>query len=116
MAKKGKVGHKLCPGCNRLIKGTRTKVCPKCGHEFNGKFQEVAPVEAAVAPAAEKPAKAGDAITLDQIKAVAQTVQAIGGMGRLNELMGLIKEVGGPRRFRELAEAMAITAPVEAGQ
>ena len=37
-----------------------------------------------------------------------QAVKAIGGFARLNELLGLIKEVGGLRKMKELLEAMAI--------
>jgi hypothetical protein len=60
----------------------------------------------------EKPTKTGDMVTLEQVKAVAQTVRAIGGFGRLNELLGLIRGVGGVRRFKDLAEAMSVTESV----
>jgi len=36
---------------------------------------------------------------------------SIGGFDRLNELLGLIKEVGGLRKMKELLEAMS--APVD---
>jgi len=45
-------------------------------------------------------------VTVEQVKAVAQTIKAIGGFDRLNELLGLIREVGGLRRFKELMDAM----------
>lgn len=74
-----------------------------------------AAVEAAPAPAAvEKPVKAGDTITISQVKAVAQTVKAVGGFARVNELLGLVKEVGGVKKFKDLLEAMSITASVTA--
>jgi len=66
--------------------------------------------EAAAAPVAvEKPATAGGTITLDQVKMVAQTVKSLGGLKCATEVLDVIKELGGPKRFRELAEAM--TAP-----
>lgn len=109
MAKKIKPGQKRCPSCGAAVTGPRTKVCPKCGHEFNGKPQK-APVAAAVAAPAEK-TKPADAVTLDQIRAVGQTVKAMGGFERLDELLGLIREVGGVRRFKDLLDAMAVTEP-----
>lgn len=60
----------------------------------------------AAAPAAVKP---GDTITIDQIKKVAQTVKTIGGFARLHEMLAVIKEVGGPKKFKDLLEAMAAT-------
>ena len=65
-----------------------------------------APVAAAAAP--EKRTEPAGTITLQHIKAVAQTVKAMGGFDRLNELVSLIKEVGGLRRFKELLEAIAV--------
>ena len=52
--------------------------------------------------------KNGDTVTLQQVKAVAQTVKAIGGFGHLNELLGLVREVGGLRKMKELIGAMSI--------
>ena len=106
MAKKAKRGQKRCPSCNALVNGTRTKVCPKCDYPFNGK-QEAAPSPAAATATAVK--KAGDTVTLEQIRAVAQTVKTIGGFNRLNELLGLVKEVGGVKKFKDLLEAMSVS-------
>jgi hypothetical protein len=89
-----------------LVNGTRTKVCPKCDYPFNGK-QDAAPSPAAATAAAVK--KAGDTVTLEQIRAVAQAVRTIGGFHRLNELLGLVKEVGGVKKFKDLLEAMSVT-------
>jgi hypothetical protein len=58
--------------------------------------------------AVEKPAKAGDTITLEHIKAVAQMTRTVGGVNRLNELLGLVKEVGGVKKFKDLLEAMFV--------
>jgi arginine repressor len=68
-----------------------------------------APTPTPATVAAEKPTKNGDTITLDQIRAVAQTVKAVGGSTRLNELLGLIKEIGGVKKFKDLVEAMTVT-------
>ena len=74
------------------------------------KSEEVA--AAASAPAAEaKPSKIGDMITLDQIKKVAQTVKTIGGFEPLHDMLSVIKEVGGLRKFKDLLEAMSLTEP-----
>jgi uncharacterized Zn finger protein (UPF0148 family) len=105
MAKKTRRGQKQCPKCQAWVKGTRAKTCPKCGHQFNGK-QKPAPAPEPAAVPAEK--KAGDTITISQVKAVVQTAQAVGGFARLNELLGLIREVGGMKKFKDLLEAMAV--------
>jgi ribosomal protein L40E len=99
MAKKSRLGQKQCPKCEAWIKGTRAKACPKCGYKFRPKQktapEPVAPVE-----------KAANTVTVEQVKAVAQTIKVIGGFDRLNELLGLIREVGGLRRFKDLLDAM----------
>jgi len=40
-------------------------------------------------------------------------VKDIGGFGRLNDLLGVIKEVGGVKKFRDLMEALAV---IETGE
>ena len=107
MAKKVKPGYKRCPKCKLLVKGPRTKTCPKCQHEFAVK-QPAAPAPGPAA-AAEAPAKTANAITLEQIKMVGQMVKTIGGFRRLHEMLGVIKEVGGLKKFKDLLDAMAVT-------
>lgn len=35
-------GQKICPGCNKTVKGVRTHTCPGCGHQFSfGEKKEV---------------------------------------------------------------------------
>ena len=63
---------------------------------------------AAAAPAAaEKPARNGEPITLELIKKVARAVNLLGGMCRTTEVLDVIKEAGGMKKFKELAEAMS---------
>ena len=54
----------------------------------------------------EKNGKTAATVTLEHVKAVALTVKALGGSARLNELLGLIKEVGGVKKFKDLLEAI----------
>ncbi len=112
MAKKMKPGYKRCPQCRASVKGARTKVCPKCGHQFVASASR-ASVPGPATTAVEKTSKPGDAVTLDQLRSVAQAVKEVGGFSRFQELLGTIREVGGLRRFRELLEAMSVT---EAGE
>jgi hypothetical protein len=63
---------------------------------------------AAVVAAAEAPAKTTNAITLEQIKAVSQMVKSIGGFCHLHEMLSVIKEVGGLKKFKDLLDAMAV--------
>ncbi len=66
----------------------------------------------AEAPAAvDKPAKNGDTITLEQVKKVAKTIKAMGGFQRMTEMLEVIKEAGGVKKFRDLAEAMTAAEP-----
>ena len=114
MAKTTRQGQKKCPGCGKWIKGTRTRVCPKCSYEFNGKPKKAVapkptkavvekPTEEAVA---EKP-KTADAITITQVRAVAELVTVVGGFDRCHELLGAIRDVGGMKRMKDLLEALA---------
>ena len=57
----------------------------------------------------EKTAKAAATVTLEHVKAVALTVKTLGGSVRLYELLGLIKEVGGVKKFKDLLEAISGT-------
>jgi arginine repressor len=69
---------------------------------------EARKVEPAPEPAAEAPAKSTNAITLEQIKMVGQMVNTIGGFRRLHEMLAVIKEVGGLKKFKDLLDAMAV--------
>ena len=57
----------------------------------------------------EKTAKASATVALEHVKAVALTTKALGGPVRLHELLGLIKEVGGVKKFKDLLEAISGT-------
>lgn len=108
MAKKTRRGQKQCPKCEAWVKGTRAKSC-ECGYSFtNGKKKAVV-AKAAPIVAAEAPTKPANTVTFEQIKAVSETVKAIGGLGRLNQTLGLVREIGGAKKFKELVEAMGIT-------
>jgi len=102
-----------CPKRQAGVKGTRTKECPKCHHQFNGK-KKAAPAPKARAPkpepapvVVEKPTKIADAITISQVKAVAELVAFVGGFDRCHQLLAVVREVGGPKRMKDLLEALA---------
>ena len=59
----------------------------------------------------EKPVKPGDTITLEQIKKVAQTINLMGGFHHMLEVLDVIKETGGLKKFKDLAEAIACPEP-----
>jgi len=119
MAKKKKRGFpsKTCPKCGKVIHARKFK-CPHCSYDFGlgDKYATPAPT-AEAAPAAtavEAPTKAANAITLEQIKAVGQMVKTIGGFRRLHEMVSVIREVGGLKKFKDLVEAMEVTETGEA--
>ena len=62
-----------------------------------------------VAAEPEKNGKAAATVTLEHVKAVALAVKTLGGSVRLYELLGLIKEVGGLKKFKDLLEAISGT-------
>jgi hypothetical protein len=64
--------------------------------------------QTAVEVVPEPTAKAGATVTLEHVKAVALTVKALGGFTRLNDLLCLIKDVGGTKKFKELLDAMSV--------
>ena len=70
--------------------------------------KRVAKQQAAVEPPEpEKTVKPSAMVTLEHVKATALTVKALGGPVRLYELLGLIKEVGGLKKFKDLLEAIS---------
>jgi hypothetical protein len=108
MAKKSRQGQKQCPKCHAWVKGTRTKACPKCDHEFGTNNKKAAPVAEVVTVKPEKAVKASATVSLEHVRAAALTIKALGGYGPLNELLGLIKEVGGVKKFKDLLEAISV--------
>ena len=102
MAKRTRRGQKQCPKCKAWIKGTRAKSVPQVRLRIPWRNDGCLNRHRS-----QQPEKAGDTVTISQVKAVAQTVKTVGGFVRLNELLGLIKEVGGVKKFKELLEAIA---------
>ena len=54
-----------------------------------------------------KPTRAADAITIAQVRDVAHLVTSVGGFDRCHKLLGVIRDVGGLRRMKDLLEALA---------
>ena len=82
----------------KLSKGTAKKATKK---------PAAAPAAVAATPTVvEKPATNGGTITLEQVKKVAHTIRMIGGFQRIEEVLAVIKELGGVKKFKDLAEAM----------
>ena len=48
-------------------------------------------------------------VSLEQVKAVAQTVTTIGSLDRVNEVLGLIRQLGGVKKFKDLLEAISVS-------
>jgi hypothetical protein len=97
-----KQGIKIAPNYAANLKS-------KIGKNGNGKKKpakkEAPALEAPAAPVA----KAANTVTVEQVRAVTQTVKLVGGANRLNELLGLVREVGGVKKFKDLLDAMTVT-------
>ena len=105
-----KQGIKINPGHVANIKTVLNKANKTKKAAKKPAVTKAAVPAAVVTPAVvEKPVKNGDAITLEQIKKVAQTIRSIGGFQRVLEVLEVIKESGGVKKFKELAEAMTAT-------
>ena len=91
MAKRSRLGQKQCPGCGKWVKGTRTRVCPKCSHEFKGKPKK-APAPKPAKAVVEKPTRVGDTITIAQI----ETAQAIQNIDAIAAVPGIDALLIGP--------------------
>ena len=50
-------------------------------------------------------------ITLEQTKVVSQMIKAIGGFGRLYEMLSIIKQVGGVTRLKDWLDTMEVDEP-----
>jgi len=71
--------------------------------------QQIPANQAAATPkATTKPSRG---ITPEQTKAVAQMIKAIGGFGRLYEMLAVIKQVGGVKELRDWLDATEVDEP-----
>ncbi len=90
------------------------KAATKAGTKRAKKRAKKAAAVEAAAPAApaivEKPAKGGEMITLEHVRKAAEVIAKVGGFHRVTELLEIIRELGGVKKFRDLAEAMSTTA------
>ncbi len=96
-------GIKITPGYAANIKVTLSKT-----QAISETVKKLAADETIATTAVEKPANSGNTITLEQVKKVAHAIHALGGFHRLEEVLDVIKDLGGVKRFRELAEAMSV--------
>ena len=102
-----KQGVTITPG---HVAAIRTKINKRS--DAKKAVKKDATIVAAAPAVVEKPTNGGT-ITLDQVKKVACTVTAIGRLQRVTEVLEIIKELGGVKKFKELAEAMSVTATDE---
>jgi hypothetical protein len=82
----------------KLNKTSKVKKAPK-----------QAEVAEKVEPIIEKPAKTGNVLTVDQVKKVSLLIKNLGGYQRVVEVLDVIHELGGVKKFKELAAAIAGT-------
>ena len=93
-------GQKQCSKCGAWVKGTQYQDFYRnpVSSSMAEKLAAPAPNPEPAKVVAEKPTRAGETITIAQVRAVAQTVTLIGGFDRCHELLGVIRDVGGLRR------------------
>ncbi len=91
------------------VANIKTKINKEAATKRAAKKPAVAPV---AAPAIVEKATNGGTITLDQVKKVAHTVKMLGGFQCMTEVLAVIKDCGGVKKFKDLAEAMSVAATV----
>jgi hypothetical protein len=103
-----KQGIKITPG---YVANIKTKLKGRRRARKVAAAKALAGVSASPATAtAEAPAKPGDVVTIDQIKAVGQMVKTVGGFDRFREMLDTIRQVGGLKRFRDILDAMSLSS------
>jgi hypothetical protein len=100
-----KQGIKIKPGHVANIKSQINKA--RTAKKATAKKPAAAVPASPAAAKSEKTTKASATVTLEHVKAVALAVKTVGGFVRVDELLGLIKEVGGLKKFKDLLEAMS---------
>jgi arginine repressor len=100
-----KQGIKISPN---YVANIKSKLKVRRAARKSAAAKAIAPASP-VAPAVEKPTKPGDAVTIEQIKAVGQMVKSVGGFSRFREMLDVIRQVGGLKRLRDLLDAMSVT-------
>ncbi len=91
------------------LKKQGIKITPKHVANIKTKINKARTAKKAAKRKVPEPApveKAAYTVTVEQVRAVTQMIKVIGGFDRLNELLGLVREVGGLRRFKDLLDAM----------
>jgi len=88
------------------VANIKTKINKETATKKAAKKPAVTPV---AAPAVVEKATNGSTITLDQVKKVAHTVKMLGGFQCMTEVLAVIKDCGGVKKFKDLAEAMTVT-------
>jgi hypothetical protein len=102
-----KRGVKITPG---HVANIKTQINKARTAKKAAVAKAVAAVRTIVATAEpEKTEKGGATVTLEHVKAVALSVNRLGGSVRIYELLGLIKDVGGLKKFKDLLEAISGT-------
>ena len=94
-----KQGIKINAG---YVAGIKTKINKKAATKKAVKKSAVA-----ASAVVDKLTSNSDTITLEQIKSVAKAISAIGGIYRVFDVLDVIKELGGVKKFKELAEAIS---------
>ncbi len=101
----GKKGIKITPAYVSNIKTTLNK------RRGSRKVAKAEPIAAVAVTPTHEAAKTNGVLTIGHVKAVAQTVKTIGGFNQTKEMLDVIREVGGLKKFRDLVEAIAVTEP-----
>ncbi len=110
-AMSGEIAAALTKQGIKINAGHVANIKTKINKERPAKKAAVAKPVAAVtaSPVIAENGKTAATVTLEHVKAVALTVKTLGGSVRLYELLGLIKEVGGLKKFKDLLEAISGT-------
>jgi hypothetical protein len=99
-----KQGIKINPG---HVANIKTQINKARNAKKTASAKPAARVSANETTTAPETTKAPATVTLEHVKAMAKMVKTLGGSFRLHELLDLIKEVGGLKKFKDLLEAIS---------
>ena len=108
MAKRTRKGQKQCPKCDAWVKGTRAKKCPKCGYGFTAAKAKKA-ARQTVTASSRSPDQGRHCRYLGSDQGGRRDGENDWRFSSPARDACCTKEVGGPKKFKDLLDAIAVS-------